>query len=85
MAASNAPKMMPTRSRVLASTPLTPMPMHAARLSRPSEAATSSRATMARRRGQAVSQARILASQPLMAAISTCSSAVCASCGSPGP
>ena len=32
-----------------------------------------------------VEQARILASQPLMAAISTCSSAVCASCGSPGP
>ena len=47
MAVSNDPKIRPTRSRVRASTPLTPMPTEAAKLSRPRESATSSKATMA--------------------------------------
>ena len=46
MAVSKIPKMIPTRSRALASTPLTPIPTEAAKLDSPSETATSSRATM---------------------------------------
>lgn len=43
--ASNIPKMRPTRSRVPASTPATPMPTATAKLDSPSETATSSRAS----------------------------------------
>jgi len=46
IAVSNAPNTSPTRSRVRPSTPLTPMPTDAARLDSPSDAATSSSATM---------------------------------------
>ena len=46
IAVSNAPNTSPTRSRVRPSTPLTPMPTDAAKFDSPSDAATSSSATM---------------------------------------
>ena len=45
MPASNIPKMRSTRSRAPASTPVTPMPIAAAKLDRPRERATSRRAS----------------------------------------
>jgi hypothetical protein len=49
MPVSKAPKITPTRSRVRASIPLTPMPIAAAKLDSPKETATSTRATMGQR------------------------------------
>ena len=46
MAVSNSPKITPTRHRVRASIPLTPMPTAAAKFDRPRDRATSSRASM---------------------------------------
>src|ERR1019366_9114283 len=64
MPASNRPNTIPPRSRLRASTPLTPMPMAAAKFDRPREKATSSKASTPQSRPRSPRPGRVPARLP---------------------